>query len=139
VNDRKDARSGSIRADIPLIPTSWGELLDKISILEIKSARIIDAKAVANVKRELAMLSACLQPILSHESFAEWRTDLRNVNERLWDIEDRIRQKERERSFDDEFVSLARSVYLTNDERAAIKRTINTAVGSEIVEEKQHI
>jgi hypothetical protein len=128
-----------MRADIPVVPASWGELLDKISILEIKSARIVDAKAVANVRHELALLSECTQPIRSHASFTEWTTALRTVNERLWDIEDKIRQKERDQAFDEEFIALARAVYLTNDERSAIKRAINMAIGSEIVEEKQHI
>jgi hypothetical protein len=128
-----------VHEGIPLVPASWGELLDKISILEIKSARIVEAKAVANVRRELTMLSKCAEPIRSHDAFAEWTAALRNVNERLWDIEDRIRQKEHEQAFDDEFIALARAVYKTNDERAAIKRTINMATGSAIVEEKHYV
>lgn len=124
--------------EIPLIPASWGELLDKISILEIKSARIIAPQALANVRRELAMLSSLTQPILHHESFGGWKRALSSVNQRLWEIEDKLRQKERDQLFDEEFVSLARAVYLTNDERAEIKRAINMSLGSGIVEEKQY-
>jgi hypothetical protein len=125
-------------ADSPRIPASWGELLDKISILEIKSERIGAPQALANVRRELAMLSSSVQPIQHHTSFGEWKLALSRVNRRLWDIEDSLRQKERDQLFDDEFVALARAVYLTNDERAEIKRTINQALGSELVEEKQY-
>jgi hypothetical protein len=125
-------------ADSPLVPASWGELLDKISILEIKSARIVATQALANVRHELAVLSSSVRPIQRHESFDEWKTALSTVNQRLWDIEDRLRQKERDQTFDAEFVSLARAVYLTNDERAGIKRAINLALGSEIVEEKHY-
>jgi hypothetical protein len=125
-------------ADSPLIPASWGELLDKLSILEIKSERIVAPQALANVRRELTMLSSFVQPIQQHQSFGEWKAALSKVNRRLWDIEDRLRQKERDQLFDEEFISLARAVYLTNDERAEIKRTINVALGSEIVEEKQY-
>jgi hypothetical protein len=125
-------------ADTPLIPGSWGELLDKISILEIKAARIVAPQALANVKRELALLVSLMQPIQSHAAFGEWKAALGRVNQRLWEIEDKLRQKERDQTFDEEFVRLARSVYLTNDERAGIKRTINVALGSEIVEEKQY-
>ena len=127
-----------IHVDSPLIPASWGELLDKISILEIKSERIVAPQALANVRRELAMLSSLVRPIQRHQSFGEWKMALSSVNQQLWDIEDRLRQKERDQLFDDEFISLARAVYLTNDERAEIKRTINLALGSEIVEEKQY-
>jgi len=124
--------------DTPLIPGSWGELLDKISILEIKEERIVAPAALANVRRELALLVSLMQPIQSHESFDAWKAALSRVNQRLWDIEDQLRRKERDQVFDAEFIALARAVYLTNDERAEIKRTINVSLGSEIVEEKQY-
>lgn len=124
--------------DAPLIPGSWGELLDKISILEIKAERIVAAAALANVRRELALLVSLMQPIQSHESFDAWKAALSRVNRRLWDIEDQLRRKERDQVFDAEFIALARAVYLTNDERAEIKRTINVSLGSGIVEEKQY-
>lgn len=129
----------AIRADMPLVPASWGELLDKISILKIKSERIVEAKAAANVKHELTILLEYARPIFAHESIAEWEAGLRRVNERIWDVEDRLRHKERDQAFDDEFVTLARAAYLTNDERSAIKRAINAAMGSAIVEEKQYL
>ena len=113
--------------DTPLIPGSWGELLDKISILEIKVERIVAPAALANVKRELALLVSLMQPIQSHESFAAWKAALCKVNQRLWDIEDKLRRKERDQVFDAEFIELARAVYLTNDERAEIKRTMAAA------------
>ena len=124
--------------DAPLIPGSWGELLDKISILEIKAERIVAPAALANVRRELALLVSLLQPIQSHGSFGAWKAALSRVNQRLWDIEDKLRRKERDQVFDAEFIELARAVYLTNDERAEIKRTINLSLGSQIVEEKQY-
>lgn len=123
-----------------LVPVSPGELLDKITILRIKSARMTDATKLANVRRELELLEGTWRD--SHyakqrDVSADERA-LQAVNERLWDIEDRIRDKERAQAFDGEFVELARSVYFENDERAAIKKRINTALGSAIVEEKSY-
>jgi hypothetical protein len=122
-----------------LVPISPGELIDKITILEIKSARMTDAAKLHNVRTELNMLnetwraSAYSQVDIS----AEW-TGLRDVNTQLWDIEDDIRDKERDAEFDQRFIELARAVYVTNDERAAIKRRINTKLGSALVEEKSY-
>lgn len=122
-----------------LVPVSPGELLDKITILRIKSARISDAAKVANVRLELELLertwldSGCA----AHNVAAEERA-LQAVNEKLWDIEDRIRDKEGAQRFDAEFVELARAVYFSNDERAAIKKRVNLALGSRIVEEKSY-
>ena len=122
-----------------LVPVSPGEVMDKITILRIKAARITDATKLANVKRELEILehtwseSAYGQQDISAETAA-----LQAVNERLWVIEDDIRDKERAKSFDAGFIALARSVYIENDERAAIKKRINTALGSAIVEEKSY-
>lgn len=121
------------------VPISPGELIDKITILQIKSARMSDPAKVANVRTELALLEATWRSSAysSSDIEAQW-TALRGINEQLWDIEDRIRDKERARAFDQEFIELARAVYVTNDERAAVKRAINTQLGSKIVEEKSY-
>jgi hypothetical protein len=121
------------------VPISPGELIDKITILQIKSARITDAAKVANVRHELALLEGTWRasPYSSHDIEEQW-AGLRRVNEKLWDVEDLLRDKERARTFDQEFIELARAVYFTNDERAAIKRQINTKLGSKIVEEKSY-
>lgn len=122
-----------------LAPVSPGELIDKLTILQIKSRRISEEAKLANVRRELDVLTQCWQG--SRWGQRDIRADeaaLLAVNERLWDIEDRIRDKERAKAFDTEFIELARSVYIENDERAAIKKRINTALGSSIVEEKSY-
>lgn len=120
----------------PLIPVSWGELLDKITILEIKAARISAPAARANVARELAALMDVARPVLATVGLSPLLDGLRQVNAALWQIEDDIRMMEAQGSFDAEFVALARSVYLRNDERAALKRRINELLRSELVEEK---
>lgn len=121
------------------VPISPGELIDKITILEIKSARITDAAKVANVRHELALLQATWRASsYAGQNIDEQWAGLRRVNEKLWDVEDLLRDKERARTFDQEFIELARAVYFTNDERAAIKREINTKLGSKIVEEKSY-
>ena len=122
----------------PLAPVSWGELLDKITILEIKAIRIADAAARANVDRELALLREVASPVLPQPGLAVLIDGLRRVNLDLWQIEDDIRAKEAAARFDEEFIALARSVYLKNDKRAALKRDINALLGSELVEEKYH-
>jgi hypothetical protein len=122
-----------------LVPISPGELIDKITILEIKSQRMTDATKLRNVRTELSMLTDTWRasPYAANDVSTEWAA-LRGVNEQLWDIEDRIRDKERDATFDAEFVRLARSVYVTNDERAAIKKRINARLGSTLVEEKSY-
>ena len=122
-----------------LVPISPGELIDKITILEIKSSRMTDAAKLHNVRTELSLLSETWKasPFAATDISAEW-TGLRDVNAKLWDIEDRIRDKERDGQFDARFIELARAVYVTNDERAAIKRRINTKLGSALVEEKSY-
>ena len=119
-----------------LVPVSFGELLDKISILQIKSERISDEGKLANVRRELSALE---QTWMAHpaavKDIAKLRAELKAVNEQLWDIEDDIRLKEKAQAFDQGFIDLARSVYLRNDERARIKKAINLALGSAYVEE----
>jgi len=121
------------------VPISPGELLDKITILRIKSERMSDAGKLANVRHELALLertwSAAVPPT------ANVRADeqaLAAVNARLWDIEDEIRVLERRQQFDAAFIKLARSVYIENDERAAIKKRVNVALGSALIEEKSY-
>ncbi|MTE01039.1 hypothetical protein GIY56_12110 [Paracoccus sp. YIM 132242] len=122
----------------PLAPVSWGELLDKITILEIKADRIRDPAARANVGRELELLRAVAAPVLPQPDLAPLVDGLRRVNRALWDIEDAIRAHEAAAQFDADFIALARSVYLTNDERAALKRRINALLRSDLVEEKCH-
>ncbi|MEM9304265.1 MAG: DUF6165 family protein [Pseudomonadota bacterium] len=123
----------------PLIPVAHGELIDKITILEIKSERISDPAKLENVNRELAELLAIWSPFeASNAGVADPRSRLKGVNEALWDIEDDIRLKEAARAFDEEFIRLARAVYVTNDRRAAIKREINEILGSKLVEEKSY-
>jgi hypothetical protein len=121
------------------VPISPGELIDKITILAIKSDRMTDAQKVANVRIELDLLQSTWKgsPHAATDIQKEWN-DLRRINEALWDIEDKIRDKERGGQFDREFIELARAVYVTNDERAAVKRIINTKLGSRIVEEKSY-
>jgi hypothetical protein len=122
-----------------LVPLSPGELLDKITILRIKVARIQDAAKLANVKLELSLLERTWKDsgAGAHDVALDERA-LENVNERLWDIEDRIRDKEAHQTFDREFIELARAVYICNDERAAIKKRINLQLGSRLVEEKSY-
>jgi hypothetical protein len=120
-------------------PVSYGELIDKITILEIKSRRITDEAKLANVRNELDMLNATWANVhASQTDIAAERERLHAVNETLWDIEDAIRMKERVQAFDQEFIELARAVYFRNDERAAFKREINLKLGSELVEEKSY-
>ena len=122
-----------------LVPVSPGELLDKITILRIKAARMSDPARLANVRVELELLERTWQD--SGAAAATTAADeaaLQRVNEALWDIEDRIRDKEAAHEFDAAFIELARAVYVTNDERAAIKKRINAALGSRLVEEKSY-
>ena len=122
-----------------LVPVSPGEVLDKITILRIKSQRMTDASKISNVRLELMMLERTWQesPYAKHD-VSQDEAALQAVNGRLWDIEDRIRDEERAKRFENKFIELARAVYIENDERAAIKKRINTALGSTIVEEKSY-
>jgi hypothetical protein len=120
-----------------LAPISVGELLDKISILELKAEAIADSAKRANVLRELdALRLVRLHEVAASSQLETLCADLKAVNRVLWGIEDALRERERERRFDDGFVKLARSVYRHNDRRAAIKRQINELTGSEFIEEK---
>jgi len=122
-----------------MAPISAGELVDKITILRVKAARIGDPAKEANVRKELAMLEAIAADALPASVEIERLTgELAQVNGALWDIEDGKRDCERRQDFGDRFVQLARSVYIENDRRAAIKRAINEAAGSDIVEEKSY-
>jgi hypothetical protein len=122
-----------------MVPISPGELIDKITILEIKSQRMTDAAKLHNVRTELALLTDTWRasPFSATDIRAEW-DGLREVNGKLWDIEDRIRDRERDGDFGAEFIELARAVYVTNDERATLKKKINTKLGSTLVEEKSY-
>jgi predicted nucleic acid-binding Zn-ribbon protein len=122
-----------------LVPVSFGELLDKIAILQIKSERMADAGKLANVRKELEALSTTwMAHPAAQQHLVELRAELKAVNERLWDIEDEIRDCERRQDFGAEFVRLARAVYHENDQRARIKKDINQALGSAYVEEKSY-
>lgn len=122
-----------------LIPVSPGELADKITILRIKRERIGDDAKQANVARELALLNEIAEREADgFRTVAPLVAELMAINAKLWDIEDGKRAAERAQRFDADFIALARAVYLENDRRAAIKRQINDALGSDIVEEKSH-
>lgn len=124
----------SIRTDV-----SVGEFLDKLTILQIKLERIQDPDKRENIRREYDLLNQnWAGSVYSGIDPGESLTALRRVNESLWDIEDRIREKEARSEFDADFIELARSVYLINDERAAIKRRLNEQYGSGLVEEKSY-
>jgi hypothetical protein len=122
-----------------LVPISPGELLDKITILRIKSARMSDPQKLLNVRHELALLEGTWKQIVpAGFDLAADERSLEIINGRLWDIEDQIRDHEAQRRFDGTFIELARAVYVTNDERAAIKKRINIALGSALIEEKSY-
>jgi hypothetical protein len=123
----------------PWVPISWGELMDKITILEIKSERLTAPAALQNVQRELRLLGNVTSELVPPPPrLLELKANLRAVNLRLWEIENAIRGKEAQKLFDEEFIELARSVYIMNDERARIKRNINLLLNSRIIEEKQY-
>lgn len=116
-----------------------GELIDKITILEIKAARIADPEKLANVRHELAVLAAARDAAIApSDEVARLTGALKEINAALWQIEDDIRDCEAAGDFGDRFIALARSVYQTNDRRAAVKREINLALGSALIEEKSY-
>lgn len=122
-----------------LVPVSFGELLDKIAILQIKSERMSDPAKLANVRNELSALEKTwMAHPAAGQDIVALRAELKAVNERLWVIEDDIRLKEKAQAFDEEFIQLARSVYFQNDIRARVKKDINLALGSAYVEEKSY-
>lgn len=123
----------------PLIPISWGELFDKITILQIKLENLQEKNALKNVKIEYDELFKIYDNnFLEDKNAKRLMLDLKNINETLWNIENDIRDNERHKTFDEEFIELARSVYITNDERSRIKRNINETFGSELIEEKSY-
>ena len=119
-------------------PISLGELVDKISILMIKKKNISDSIKLQHVNKELEFLQKTLKKYISEDKINEFLLALVNINSKLWDIEDDIRECERKRLFDQTFIDLARSVYFTNDERAKVKNDINKTFGSELVEVKSY-
>ena len=124
----------SIRVELPV-----GELLDKISILQIKAERIVDPSKLENINKELdVLMSLWKDSAYSNNNLESETNELKAINEELWTIEDKIRDKERNRVFDKGFIELARAVYITNDKRADIKRIINSKTGSELIEEKSY-
>ena len=121
------------------IELSVGELLDKISILQIKAERIVDPAKLENINKELdVLMSLWKDSAYSNNNLESETNELKAINEELWAIEDKIRDKERNRVFDKGFIELARAVYITNDKRAGIKRIINSKTGSELIEEKSY-
>ena len=124
----------------PRVPVSWGELIDKITILEIKMERLRVPAALANAAHELGLLLDVLTELVeAPPGLAALHRELAAVNRRLWDIEDAIRRKEAAAEFDAAFIELARAVYRSNDERSRIKRAISELLGSDIIEEKQYV
>jgi len=123
----------------PTVPVPWGELLDKITILEIKAERLTSQTALANVRHELNQLAPTAAKALSlHSGVEALKAELKHVNETLWQIEDDIRAHEARQSFDADFIRLARAVYHNNDQRGRLKQQINTLLDSDIREEKQY-
>jgi len=121
------------------VPVSPGEVLDKITILEIKSERMSDPAKVANVRVELALLQETwAQSVTVDSVIQDLHDQLKLINEALWEIEDDIRDKERQKEFDGQFIELARQVYFTNDRRSQVKKELNLHLGSQIVEEKSY-
>ena len=121
------------------VPVSPGEVLDKITILEIKSERMTDPGKVANVRVELKLLQETWAANISDdEVIRDLHAQLKEINEALWEIEDDIRDKERAREFDERFIELARAVYFTNDRRSEVKKKLNLHLGSQIIEEKSY-
>lgn len=123
----------------PKVPISWGELIDKITILEIKQVHISTPSALVNINKELGYLNEIvLNSTGVEELVSDFKQKLFDVNTRLWKVEDDIRDKEFKREFDTDFIELARKVYRLNDDRAGLKKSINQALKSEFIEEKSY-
>ena len=123
----------------PLIPISWGELIDKITILEIKQTHIKSPTALTNINKELSYLNEIVENSTGvTELISDLKQQLLDVNKRLWQVEDDIRDKELKQDFDIGFIELARRVYRLNDERAKLKKSINQVLNSELIEEKSY-
>ena len=122
-----------------VIPISPGELIDKITILEIKRESILDKEKLSNINLEYKVLLETLEnKIIASNEIDSLRIKLKTINKKLWDIEDQLRDLERSKTFNEDFIKLARSVYFTNDERSEVKKSINKLLNSEIVEEKSY-
>ena len=120
-------------------PVSVGEVIDKLTILQIKSERIDDSDKLVNICKEQTLLAEILEKdALRSDELAELTNQLKKINEQLWEVEDRLRELERQQDFGQAFITDARAVYFTNDKRSRIKRKINELVGSDIVEEKSY-
>jgi len=123
----------------PLVPISWGELIDKITILEIKEVKIASINALDNIRKELGFLSDIVRNSTGvYDAISLLKNELKEVNLNLWQVEDEIRDKEYSQEFDEKFISLARSVYRLNDDRANLKKKINETLFSELKEEKSY-
>jgi predicted nucleic acid-binding Zn-ribbon protein len=123
----------------PLVPISWGELIDKITILEIKEVKITSNNALDNIRKELGFLSDIVSNSKGvYDDISLLKNELKEVNLNLWQVEDEIRDKEYSQEFDEEFIRLARSVYRLNDDRANLKKKINETLFSELKEEKSY-
>ena len=123
----------------PLVPISWGELIDKITILEIKEVKITSNNALDNIRKELGFLSDIVSNSKGvYDAVSLLKNELKEVNLNLWQVEDEIRDKEYSQEFDEEFIRLARSVYRLNDDRANLKKKINETLFSELKEEKSY-
>jgi len=123
----------------PLVPISWGELIDKITILEIKEVKITSNNALDNIRKELVFLSDIASNSRGvYDVISLLKNELKEVNLKLWQVEDEIREKEYSKEFDEEFINLARSVYRLNDDRANLKKQINETLFSELKEEKSY-
>lgn len=130
---------GNNADDMPMLPVSWGEVFDKLTILQIKSVKIQDPAKLANIMREKAEIETVAATIANPPEGLNPLVDrLRAVNTELWDIEDGKRDCERRQCFDEAFIQLARQVYIKNDRRAAIKKDINIILGSVLSEEKSY-
>lgn len=123
---------------LPHIPVSWGELIDKVTILEIKTERLVNEKARARVAKELGLLEKIATPALNDKNIRALANRLKAANRALWEVEDQIRHMESKGQFDSAFIELARSIYKHNDQRSALKREINLTLNSELVEEKSY-
>lgn len=122
-----------------LVPVSWGELIDKITILEIKEQRLTAPAQLLNVRRELdGLMAVCTRHASAQTDWSPLADALRAINEQLWDMEDAIREYERNADFGTRFIQVARAIYRTNDQRAALKRQLSQSFGSEFLEEKSY-
>ena len=122
----------------PVVPVSWGELIDKITILEIKNSKIESIDSINNIQKELKELSNIAEINKLPDKIISLKRDLTDINLKLWAVEDEIREKDFKNQFDMEFIELAKSVYRINDVRAQIKKSINLSLQSELIEEKSY-